>query len=122
MKPIRHQKGFVLLLVIALIPLFGMAATVLTANSRQILTQTRRSALKTQAQLACESGIAWLEANGRNVTYDQPITLTIDHEKMTVKCHLEVISQTDGQTTFAVTGSAEDNRFSCQHSMKYIVK
>ena len=43
MKRTRRQKGFILLLVIALIPLLGMASVVLTSNSKQILTNTRRT-------------------------------------------------------------------------------
>ena len=44
MKRTRNNQGFVLLLVVALLPLLGMASIVLTANSRQILTNTRRAA------------------------------------------------------------------------------
>ena len=121
-KQAKHQKGFILLLVIALIPLLGMASIVLTSNSRQILTNTRRAALKTRARLACESGIAWLEKNETGIGKDQPLVLEIDHEKKAIICMIELASQTDQQSTFTVTGRAEDKRFSYEHSQQFTVK
>ncbi|RKY04926.1 MAG: hypothetical protein DRP56_09500, partial [Planctomycetota bacterium] len=81
MRQQHHRKGFVLLLVVALIPLIGMASIVLTANSRQLLTQSRRLAVKTHAQLACESGIVWIENNTKkSLTNNHPVILQIDHK------------------------------------------
>ena len=122
MKRTRRQKGFILLLVIALIPLLGMAGIVLTANSRQMLTNTRRTALKTHARLACESGIAWIEKNKTGVTKDRPLALEIDHKNKTITCTVKLVSQTDDQSTFAVTGTAEDKRFSYEHSQQFLLK
>ena len=123
MKRTKHQKGFILLIVVALLPLLGMASIVLTSNSRQILTNTRRRALKTHAQFACESGIAWLKKNTQNViTKDQPLALEIDHKEKIITCRLELILQTDDQSTFTVTGYAEDKRFSYKHPQQFILK
>ena len=123
MKRTKHQKGFILLLVISLLPLLGMASIVLTSNSRQILTNTRRAALKTHAQLACESGIAWLEKNTQNtIIKDQPLILEIDHKEKIITCRLELILQTDDQSTFTVTGYAEDKHFSYKHPQQFILK
>ncbi|MHC4237043.1 MAG: type II secretion system protein [Planctomycetota bacterium] len=122
MKRTRRQKGFILLLVIALIPLLGVASIVLTANSRQILTNTRRAALKTHARLARESGIAWLEKNKTTVSKDQPLVLEIRHENKTIICTIELASQTDSQLTFTVTGGAEDKRFSYERSQQFVLK
>ena len=122
MRQTQREKGFILLLVIALIPLLGMASIVLTANSRQILTHTRRAALKTQARLACESGIVWLKKNETGIGKDQPLVLEIDHEKKTIICMIELASQTDQQSRFTITGRAEDKRFSYEHSQPFTVK
>ena len=122
-KQAKHQKGFILLLVIALIPLLGMASIVLTSNSRQILTNTRRAALKTHARLACESGIAWINENRRNLpTKNQPQVLGIENTGKQVYCTIELISQTDEQSEFKITGQAEDKRFSCKHSEQFLIK
>ncbi|MDH4202261.1 MAG: hypothetical protein OEV87_05155 [Phycisphaerae bacterium] len=121
-KQAKHQKGFILLLVIALIPLLGMASIVLTSNSRQILTNTRRAALKTHARLACESGIAWLEQNKTGVAKNQPVVLEIGHESKTITCTIELVSHADSQSVFNVTGHAEDKRFSNDYSEQYTLK
>ena len=123
MKRTRRQKGFILLLVIALIPLLGMASVVLTSNSKQILTNTRRTALKTHARLACESGIAWIEMKTQNtLTKDQPLVLEIDHKDKIITCTIELTSQTDLQSVFNVTGYAEDKRFSYNHPQQFVLK
>lgn len=123
MKRTEHQKGFILLMVVALIPLLGMAAIVLTSNSRQILTNTRRATLKTHAQFACESGIAWIEKNTENaLTKDQPLVLEIDHKDKIITCTIELTSQTDLQSVFNVTGYAEDKRFSYNHRQQFALK
>ena len=120
MKRTRRQKGFILLLVIALIPLLGVASIVLTANSRQILTNTRRAALKTHARLACESGIAWIEKNPESLAKDQPLVLEIDTKSIT--CTIELLSQENNESTFTVTGGAEDKRFSYERSQQFVLK
>ena len=123
MKRTEHQKGFILLMVVALIPLLGMAAIVLTSNSRQILTNTRRAALKTHAQFACESGIAWIEKNTENaLTNNKLLVLEIDNKNKIITCTIELISRAGNQSTFTVTGSAEDKRFSYKHPQKFVLK
>ncbi|MHC4231049.1 MAG: hypothetical protein ACYTEM_01050 [Planctomycetota bacterium] len=123
MKRTNRQKGFILLLVIALIPLLGMASVVLTSNSRQILTNTRRAALKTHARFACESGITWLEKNPKaTISSDQPRLLEINQENKTITCTIELISQAGDRSTFTVTGHAEDRRFSYRHPQKFVLK
>jgi hypothetical protein len=123
MKRTKHQKGFILLLVISLIPLLGMASIVLTSNSRQILTNTRRAALKTHAQFACESGIAWIEMKTQNtLTKGQSLVLEIDHKDKVITCTIELTSQTDRQSIFNVTGYAEDKRFSYNHPQQFVLK
>jgi hypothetical protein len=110
-------------MVVALIPLLGMASIVLTSNSRQILTNTRRAALKTHAQLACESGIDWIEMKTQNtLTKDQPLVLEIDHKDKIITCTIELTSQTNRQSVFNVTGYAEDKRFSYKHPQKFVLK
>jgi len=123
MRQQHHRKGFVLLLVVALIPLIGMASIVLTANSRQLLTQSRRLAVKTHAQLACESGIVWIENNTKkSLTNNHPVILQIDHKDKTITCTIELISQTDKQSAFTITGRAEDKRFSYEYPCQFISK
>ncbi len=123
MNRTQKQKGFILLMVVALIPLVGMAAVVLTSNSRQLITQTRRSALRLHAQLACESGIAWIEKNAVNsLTIHQPLVLENSHEDKTITCTVEMISQTNEQSEFSLAGSATDNRFSCEYSQQLVLK
>jgi len=123
MRQMHNRKGFILLLVVALIPLIGMASVVLTANSRQLLTQSRRLAVKTHAQLACESGIAWIVKNTENtLTKDQPFVLEIDHKDKIITCTIERVSQADKQSVFNVTGYAEDKRFSYKHPQQFILK
>ena len=123
MKRTKHQKGFILLMVVALLPLLGMASIVLTSNSRQILTNTRRVALKTHAQLACESGIAWVKKNTPDtLTKDQPLVLEIDHKDKIITCTIKLVSQVSNQSTFTVTGYAEDKRFSYKHPQQFVLK
>lgn len=123
MKQIKHTKGFVLILVISLIPLLGLASLVLTSNSRHILTGTRRADLKTQARLACESGIAWLDRNRQNnLAVNQPLILKMDHPEQIITCTITLISRSDNQSVFTITGSAEDKLFSGRHSRQMILK
>jgi type II secretory pathway pseudopilin PulG len=123
MKQTQRQKGFILLLVIAMIPLLGMASVVLTSNSRQILTNTRRAALKTQARFACESGIAWIKTNTPEThAKEQPIVLEISPQDKNITCIIELVSRTDKQSVFKITGHAEDKRFSNDYSEQYLFK
>lgn len=123
MKTNGRSRGFTLLLVIALIPLLGMAGMVMTSNSRQIMTQTRRNAVRLHAQLACESGIVWLQGRPLDVhAKNKPLVLEIEQQGTTVTCTIERISQTADQTIYTVIGAARDKRFSCTYSRQFIQK
>lgn len=122
MRYSRQQKGFVLIIIIILLPLLGVASVVLVSNSRLILTNTRRAALKTHAQLACESGIEWLKKNRNAVVKEQPVILEIDHKSKIITCRLELVSKVESQSVFNVMASAEDKRFSYQYSQQFIMK
>ncbi len=123
MRQKHNRKGFILLLVISLIPLIGMVSVVLTANSKQLLIQSRRLAIKTHAQLACESGIVWIENNPqKSLTNNHLVILQIDHKDKTITCRLELTSQTDKQSVFTVTGYAKDKRFSYEYPCQFISK
>lgn len=122
MKRTRRQKGFILLLVVALLPLLGLAAVVLTSNSRQIITQTRRHAVAVHAQSAAESGIVWIKTQGTDsLSENQPHLLKIDHNTKIITCRIELTSKTDTQAVFTVIGYAEDKRFSKEHQQQYIL-
>ncbi len=125
MRQTHNRKGFILLLVISLIPLIGMVSVVLTANSRQLLTQSRRLAVKTHAQLACESGLEWIKSrpeNAPSLAQDHPVILQIDHKDIIITCTIERVSQADKQSVFNVTGYAEDKRFSYEHQCQFVQK
>lgn len=123
MRQKRRQKGFVLLMVVVMLPLLGMAAVVLTSNSRQIFTQTRKHAITAHAQLACESGIDWIQANGTDaVKKDEPVILRIEETEKTITCRIELTSTTDQQSVYIVTGYAEDKRFTDEHSQQVVIE
>ncbi len=122
MKRTRRKNGFVLLLVVALIPLIGAAAIALTHNSRHILATTRRSTLKTQARFATESGVAWLDANRASLaTTNWPVTLELPIEGKTVTCRIEPAIDAN-QPSLTVTGIAADLRFSSQYTQTVTLK
>lgn len=122
MRRTRRQKGFILLLVVAMIPLLGMAAVILTLNSRQIFTQTRRYAIALDAQLACESGIAWIKTNPvDSLSINQPRVLKIDHDNKIITCTIELTIKTASQTVFTITSYVEDKRFSKKHQQQYVL-
>ncbi len=123
MRQKRHQGGFILLMVVVMLPLLGMAAVVLTSNTRQIFTQTRRHAVAAHAQLACESGVVWIQANGIDaVQKDEPVILRIEETEKVITCHIELASATDQQSIYTITGYAEDKRFTEEHSQQVIIK
>ena len=122
MIPTSRHKGFILVLVIAIMPLIGMAGIVLTSNSRQMLAVTTRAALSTHAQLACESGIAWIAAgNSEAMAEDQSIVLGIEHKNKIITCTIERVCRTDQQSVFMITGNAQYSRFSANHQERFIL-
>lgn len=116
MKRTHRKNGFILLLVVAIIPLVGAAAIALTYNSRHILATTRRSTLKTQARLAAESGAAWLITNRAALAKTNwPVTLEMPVDGQTVTCRIEQANSDFGEPFLTVTGTAADRRFSSRY-------
>ena len=114
MKQTRRHQGFILLLVVAMIPLVGMAMAILSVNSKTLAFETGRGALQTHAEQACESGIAWVQLNSnriRTLEPQKPIQLPLAHERLTLTCSIELIRDNGSDRMIAVTGYAEDSRF-----------
>jgi hypothetical protein len=110
----KHNNGFVLLMVVAMIPLIGMIAALMTVNSRHLLIQTRLEELNLLAKTACDSGIAWTKCHPeeiRTIRSDQPVTLAIEHPQKNVICVIDFVSRDTAGIRVHITGQAVDKRF-----------
>ncbi|MHC5083655.1 MAG: hypothetical protein ACYTET_06915 [Planctomycetota bacterium] len=117
MRRKQRQNGFILLMVVALIPLVATAAILLLDGSKMLLITTRRQAIKTDAQLACESGLAWIQTNtdkAADIVADQPLTLDVPHPDKTIQCTIKRQDE-----NFQLTGYAADKRFSYEYKTNY---
>jgi len=113
----NRKNGFILILVVALIPLIGVISAVLTVNSRNLLVRVRLEGLQQQARGAVDSGLAWAAVHPRQVAAletARPIILTLEtHPEAT--CEIALISSDRAQTVVQVTGHVTDSRFSATH-------
>ncbi len=122
MKRIKRKNGFVLLLVVTMIPLIGVVIALMTANSKNLMVQTRTTSLQAHAQNACHSGLAWARQNPEKIKSLAPkktILLTIQNENTHIYCHVDRILTDTGETEFQITGHAEDKRFSAKYIYPY---
>lgn len=119
MKKRKQQKGFILLLVIAMIPLIGMVMAIMTANCKTLTFQTRSAELELKAENACLSGLAWIKHNPAKtdaLPSASPLTLTLEAKPVKIHCLIEH----NGQEKFQITGYAEEGRYSadCRRQWK----
>lgn len=117
----RNNRGFILLLVVALIPLVGMVVAIISTNSKTLAFQTRRGLLKIHAQNACDSGVVWANLNRQSLGTlkpGEPLTLPIPYKRLTISCEIEIIEQLDRERVVQITGFAKDNRLSHHVSRK----
>lgn len=124
MRHIKRKNGFILLLVVAMIPLVGMVLAIIGANSQSLMTQTRMEELRMQAENACYSGMAWVRLNPAKInslTSQNPITLTIENTAKRSHCLIERLPQSSGQDTLQITGHVEDNRFSANERKQMLL-
>lgn len=109
----KRKKGFILLLVIAMIPLVGMVVAILTANSKVLTIKSRQAVLQVKADNACKSGRAWAyhhPANIRQLEHGSPHILILqDGPKVT--CRLERVEDPQIGTTIKITGQAEGGHY-----------
>lgn len=121
MKIDKQKNGFILLFVVALIPLIGMVLAILTTNSKTLAVQTRREFLQMEAQNACWSGLAWASHNRRTIKSmqsEKPLLLPIGNGTRKVYCRIEHVQNTVTSTVIQITGHAEDNRFSADYKVR----
>jgi hypothetical protein len=117
----KRSNGFVLLLVVSLIPLIGVVSAVLLVNSRHLLVSVRMEELRLRAQMACRSGQDWALQNQTDIaalTADRPITLTID-ERLT--CVIDFVSRDGSGTTVTITGHAAHERFGSDYERQMFI-
>lgn len=119
----KNNHGFILLLVIALIPLIGVMSAVLMVNSRHLQVQTRIEELSLRAKMACESGLLWAQSHKERIASDnsrRQIVLNVD-DANNVSCTITVASRDDSQTVVQITGSASDRHFTRQFEKKLVI-
>ncbi len=119
MKRIKRKNGFVLMLVVTMIPLVGMVIAIMTSNSKGLLHRTRTGTLQVHAQNACQSGLAWAKQNPgqiKSLTPEKPITLSLQNNNSQIYCLIEQTPGETGENVFQVTGYARDKRFSAKYS------
>jgi hypothetical protein len=110
----KRRKGLILILVVSMIPLIGIVAAMLTANSRNLLVKVRLEALQLHADSAADSGLAWARLHPQRVAGLSPgeqVVLEVDAEPATV-CTVTCESRSGAETVVQVTGAAKDRRFS----------
>lgn len=125
MKKRQRKNGFILLIVVTMIPLIGMVLAIMTANSKSLMIMTRREELQAQADNACQSALAWVKQNPAKVTsldVEKAIPLTINNNGKPINCSVELLSPGEEQYTIQVSGYAKDSLFSveCQQKITYL--
>lgn len=117
MKNEKQKKGFILLLVVGIIPLVGMVMAVIMTNCHMLALQIRREELRLHAENACQSGLAWIEKNPGNaisLVSEQPVFLSIKDGTPQINCRVEIVRGTTSEQTLRIIGHAEDSRFSVE--------
>lgn len=121
----RRRNGFILLLVVALIPLIGVMSAVLTVNSRNLLIHTRLEELEFRAKAAFDSGTAWVWAHQSDENWfasDEGVVLEIkDDDDDDVTCTIRMVSRDAMHMIVQVTGKATDSRFSQEYQEEIVI-
>ncbi|MBL7214182.1 MAG: hypothetical protein ISS71_00740 [Phycisphaerae bacterium] len=118
-----RKNGFILLLVIAMIPLIGMVLAIIMTNSNLLIIRTRRGELQAQAQNACLSGQAWAQQNREKVQLlvpEDPIILTIEDGIRHINCRIERVQDMTNGEMLLIIGHAEDSRFSVDYKLQNV--
>ena len=121
MKNKKRKNGFILLIVVTMIPLISMVLAIMTANSKSLMILTRREELHAQADNACQSGLAWVKQNlekVKSLDAERTIPLTINNNGKPINCSVELLSQDEYQYTLQVSGYAEDSLFSAEYQQQ----
>ena len=124
MKRTRRNRGFILLLVVAMIPLVGMMMAILSVNSKTLAFETRRGALQIHARQACESGLAWARLNTDRIKLLKPqesIDLPVTHERLAITCSIALTDEHGTDRVIEITGFAEDSRLKSHVSRQLTV-
>jgi hypothetical protein len=117
MNTIRRKNGFILLLVLPIMALFGLVLSVVAANSHSLIVQTRRAELRLKAENACQSGLSWIQQNPRKIEpliSNEPLLLTVEEGPRPVTCRIQRISDMPDGEFLQITGQAADGRFSAE--------
>lgn len=115
MNTIRRKNGFILLLVLPIMALFGLVLSVVAANSHSLIVQTRRAELRLKAENACQSGLSWVQQNPRKLEpliSNEPLLLTVEEGPRPVTCRIQRIGDMPDGESLQIIGHAEDGRFS----------
>ena len=120
----NRKNGFILLLVIAMIPLVGMVVAILNTNSKTLTFRIRRELLQTKAEDAALSGLAWARRNPEEVqklSPETPLFLSVEEGPGQVYSRLERIHNTGGEDILQISGHAEEGAFSADVKHRLIL-
>jgi len=125
MKNNKRKNGFILLIVVSMIPLIGMVLAIMTANSKSLMIWTRKEELHIQADNACQSGLAWARQNPEKIQpldTAEPFSLSLNKNGKQITCFIKVLPLSEGRYAIQVTGHAEDGFFSeeCRSQIPFL--
>lgn len=125
MKTGNRKKGFILMLVVGMIPLVGMVLAILAANSKMLAAQTRREMLRTQAENASQSGLAWITQNRGTLPSllgeEKAVLLSLEDGVRPITCRIERVGEVTEGNVFYIIGHAEEGTFSAEDKRQVVI-
>jgi len=107
----QRQRGFILLMAVAMIPLFGLAILLTTAQTGQVARRLKRIEWQAEQKNLLLSAEVWLAANRKNVealetgeSIAVPIT---DVASYPAVCTAGVVAGENGRTVLMLTLTVE---------------
>lgn len=122
MENTKRNNGFILMIVIVLIPLIGLAMAVFSANTKILTYSIRIEQLQQHAKDACRSGMAWAAVNQSKLEDEKTMVLTIDESAAPIRCSITLISKDDISKLYEITGFAADGRYHAHHKEQLLIK
>ena len=111
MRQTRRHRGFVLIMAVAMIPLFGLAVLLTTDRTAQLSRSLRMAERRAEQKTLLLSAEAWLRVNGGAVDAIEPgqlIAVPIgDAATPPATCSATVIARENGTTVLTLTATGE---------------
>ena len=125
MKDVGRQDGFALIAVVVIMALMGVAMTVFSVQTRDMLSRTRMMDVQGRLDNAIASAAQWAQVNRKTlIKLKEAQSINFDLSEIQagdLSCSCKTVKNRPRQLTIEITAASEKSKHTCKKTIRLVL-